>query len=93
MSEERTPLQPGDYWRLRFLHDAALSPDGSRRCPAEQSEQFYSVLRANGCVAEMLRLPGSSHGGAIGGKPAIRQAQNEALLDWVERFVPPESGA
>jgi dipeptidyl aminopeptidase/acylaminoacyl peptidase len=57
------------------------------RCPAEQSEQFYTVLKANGCVAEMLRLPDSAHGGAITGKPASRRAQNQALLGWMERFV------
>ncbi|RME63028.1 MAG: S9 family peptidase, partial [Caldilineae bacterium] len=57
------------------------------RCPAEQSEQFYTVLRANGCPVEMLRLPGSPHGGAIVGRPEVRRAQNEALLEWVGRFV------
>jgi dipeptidyl aminopeptidase/acylaminoacyl peptidase len=57
------------------------------RCPAEQSEQFYAVLKANGCVVEMLRLPDSSHGGSIRGAPRIRRAQNEALLDWMNRYV------
>ena len=57
------------------------------RCPAEQSEQFYSVLKANGCVVEMLRLPNSSHVGAIAGAPPIRKAQNDALLGWMNRYV------
>ncbi|MEM7802838.1 MAG: S9 family peptidase [Chloroflexota bacterium] len=57
------------------------------RCPAEQSEQFYNVLKANGCPVEMLRLPQSAHGGAIRGAPKIRRAQNEALLDWMNRYV------
>lgn len=57
------------------------------RCPAEQSEQFYTVLKANGCVVEMIRLPGSSHAGAIAGTPATRRAQNEALLEWMNRWV------
>lgn len=57
------------------------------RCPAEQSEQFYTVLRANGCIVEMVRLPGSSHGGSKVGAPAIRRAQNEALLGWMNRYV------
>jgi len=35
------------------------------RCPAEQSEQFYAVLKASGCIVEMLRLPKSSHGESI----------------------------
>ena len=57
------------------------------RCPAEQSEQFYTVLKANGCVVEMLRLPESPHAGSIEGDPAIRKAQNEALLEWMDRYV------
>ena len=57
------------------------------RCPAEQSEQFYTVLKVNGCPVEMLRLPGSPHAGTIEGPPAIRRAHNEALLDWMQRFV------
>ncbi len=57
------------------------------RCPAEQSEQFYTVLKVNGCPVEMLRLPGSPHAGTIEGAPAIRRAHNEALLDWMQRFV------
>jgi dipeptidyl aminopeptidase/acylaminoacyl peptidase len=57
------------------------------RCPAEQSEQFYAVLKANGCIVEMLRLPGSSHTGSITGAPVVRKAQNEALLDWMDRYL------
>ncbi|HYW26016.1 MAG TPA: S9 family peptidase [Terriglobales bacterium] len=57
------------------------------RCPAEQSEQFYAVLKANGCVVEMLRIPNSSHTGTIVGAVPARRAQNEALLDWMNRYV------
>jgi dipeptidyl aminopeptidase/acylaminoacyl peptidase len=57
------------------------------RCPAEQSEQFYAVLKANGCVVEMLRIPNSAHTGTIVGAVPARRAQNEALLDWMNRYV------
>jgi dipeptidyl aminopeptidase/acylaminoacyl peptidase len=57
------------------------------RCPAEQSEQFYAVLKANGCTVEMLRLPQSSHAGSIAGAIPVRKAQNDALLDWMNRYV------
>jgi len=57
------------------------------RCPAEQSEQFYAVLKANGCVVEMLRVPNSSHVGTVAGAVPARRAQNEALLDWMNRYV------
>ena len=61
------------------------------RCPPEQSEQFYSVLKDNGCVVEMLRLPQSPHVGSIAGPPQIRRAQNEALLDWMNRYLKGET--
>ena len=62
------------------------------RCPAEQSEQFYSVLKANGCITEMLRFPNSSHGGATYGSLAVRKMQNAALLEWMEKWVMYHSG-
>ena len=57
------------------------------RCPAEQSEQFYAVLKANGCIVEMLRQPGGSHGASISGAVNLRQAHNEAMLEWFARYV------
>ncbi|MBN1317227.1 MAG: S9 family peptidase [Anaerolineales bacterium] len=56
-------------------------------CPAEQSEQFYAILKSTGCITEMLRLPDSSHDGAMNGPIAGRLAQDEALLAWFERYV------
>lgn len=64
-----------------------IQGENDLRCPAEQSEQFYSALKANGCVVEMLRLPGSPHAGSIQGPLPIRRAQNEALLEWMDRYV------
>ncbi len=57
------------------------------RTAIEQSEQFYTVLKANGCTVEMLRIPGCPHVGTILGKPLFRRAQNEALLEWMNRYV------
>ena len=62
------------------------------RCPAEQAEQFYTVLKANGCPVEMVRLPGMPHAGAINGTPKVRRAQNEALLGWMKAYVKTERG-
>jgi len=57
------------------------------RCPTEQSEQFYAVLKASGCIVEMVRLPASPHAGSITGAPILRRVQNEVLLDWMNRYV------
>jgi len=57
------------------------------RCPAEQSEQFYTTLKANGCITEMVRLPNSIHAESIVGNPVVRRVQNEATLEWMNRYV------
>ncbi len=57
------------------------------RCPAEQSEQFYTVLKANGCVVEMLRQPGGYHGASISGAVNLRRAHNDAMLEWFARYL------
>ena len=57
------------------------------RCPAGQAEQFYGHLKANGCIVEMLRIPGVSHVASISGPIRVQKAQNEALLDWMQRHV------
>ena len=64
-----------------------LQHEGDYRCPAEQTEQFFTVLRVNGVPAEMLRFPNTSHSGSARGPLGHRRAQNEALLDWMNRYV------
>jgi len=64
-----------------------LQGEADYRCPAEQSEQFYNVLKAGGCIVEMVRFPASPHAGSIAGDLATRRAQNDALLGWMNRYV------
>ncbi|MCA9988892.1 MAG: S9 family peptidase, partial [Anaerolineales bacterium] len=64
-----------------------IQGESDYRCPAEQSEQFYAVLKDNDCPVEMVRLPGSFHADSIVGAPRLRRAQNDALLDWMNRYV------
>jgi dipeptidyl aminopeptidase/acylaminoacyl peptidase len=64
-----------------------LQHESDYRCPAEQTEQFFTVLRVKGVPAEMLRFPNTSHSGSVRGPITHRRAQNEALLDWMNRYV------
>jgi dipeptidyl aminopeptidase/acylaminoacyl peptidase len=57
------------------------------RCPPEQSEQFYTVLKANGCTTEMLRQPGGSHGGSIYGTLPLRKAHLAHELRWFNQHI------
>jgi dipeptidyl aminopeptidase/acylaminoacyl peptidase len=64
-----------------------IQAEDDYRDPPEQSEQFYRVLQIAGCKTEMLRIPGCSHYGTISGSQTARQAQNEALLEWMNRYL------
>ncbi len=50
-------------------------------------ENVNGVLKANGCAAEMLRYPHSPHSAASDGAFAVRRAHNEALVEWMDRWV------
>jgi hypothetical protein len=42
---------------------------------------------ASGWIVEMLRLAHGSHDRSIRGVPIVRQSQNQALLQWMDRYV------
>jgi dipeptidyl aminopeptidase/acylaminoacyl peptidase len=78
---------PITYAHLCTTPTLFLQHENDYRCPAEQTEQFFTVLRVNGVPAEMLRFPGTPHSGSVIGPIGHRRAQNEALLDWMNRYV------
>ena len=91
-----TPYDAEDVYRrcspITYAHNCTtptlfLQHESDNRCPAEQTEQFFTVLRVNGVPAEMLRFPGTPHGGSVIGPIGHRRAQNEALIDWMNRYV------
>jgi dipeptidyl aminopeptidase/acylaminoacyl peptidase len=57
------------------------------RCPPEQSEQFYTVLRANGCPVEMVRHPAAAHSGSVRGPFAARVSHLRETLGWFDRWI------
>jgi len=85
--EVYTRCSPITYAHRSKTPTLLIQAENDHRCPPEQSEQFFTVLRVNGCVVDMVRLPNEFHVGSIlGGLPA-RKAQNEALLDWMKRYL------
>src|SRR5690242_14290774 len=91
-----TPYEAEEIYRrcspITYAHHCTtptlfLQHENDNRCPAEQTEQFFTVLRVNGVPAEMLRFPNTPHSGSIRGPIGHRRAQNDALLDWMNRYV------
>jgi len=64
-----------------------IQHDNDLRCPPEQTEQFFAVLRDVGCTVEMLRMPGTPHGGSIVGPLETREKQNREILSWFDTYV------
>ncbi len=57
------------------------------RCPMAEAEQFFRVLLDVGCTTELVRIPRCNHIGDAVGPLSARVGQNEALVDWFERFL------
>lgn len=58
-----------------------------RRCPPSQAFSMHRVLRHVGTPSEVLVLPGSSHEGSTYGPVPGRLAANDAMVEWLTRWV------
>ena len=58
-----------------------------RRCPPGQTWAMHRVLRDAGTISEVLVLPGSSHEGSTYGPIPARIAHDDALVDWMTRWL------
>jgi dipeptidyl aminopeptidase/acylaminoacyl peptidase len=85
--EVYTRCSPITYAHNCITPTLMVQGENDWRCPPEQTEQFYTRLKVAGCTVEMLRLPNSAHGATITGNVPVRSAHNDALLDWMNRYV------
>lgn len=89
---------PGDLDRLWEASPLAMAHDittptlivhaeNDFRCPVEQAEQLFMVLKKQGVEAELLRFPGEGHELSRSGTPRHRLERFEAILDWHNRHL------
>ncbi|QPC84933.1 S9 family peptidase [Phototrophicus methaneseepsis] len=78
---------PITYAHLCTTPTLLVQGEDDYRCPIGQGEQFYAHLKANGCPTEMVRLPGMSHVASISGPVKVQKAQNEATLNWLNKYI------
>ncbi len=83
---DRSPLSRASACQTPLL---LIVGESDMCCHPIESEQFYRVLKSHDVPARMLRLPGSPHGGSHTGPVPARVAQNQALLDWFNRYLAP----
>ena len=58
-----------------------------RRCPPSQAWAMHRVLHVVGTPSEVLVLPDSSHEGSTYGPPLGRLTADEALVEWMTRWL------
>ncbi len=58
-----------------------------RRCPSAHAWAMHRVLVSVGTPSEVLVLPGSSHEGSTYGPPVARFAHDDALVEWMTRWI------
>lgn len=80
----RSPLTYAAHCRTPtlMLHGAE-----DLRCRSVEAEQFYRALHDAGCKTELVQIPGMTHMGDSIGPLSARLGQNDALLDWFERYL------
>ena len=77
---------------LSYMHRAetptlVIHSEEDHRCPVEQGEQVYSLLKYRGVDSEFVRYPGESHGLSRTGTPWHRIHRLERILDWFNRYL------
>jgi dipeptidyl aminopeptidase/acylaminoacyl peptidase len=68
-----------------------LHSENDLRCPVEQGEHLFNLLRLLGKEVEMVRFPGESHELSRSGSPAHRVMRFETVLEWFGRYLSPAS--
>lgn len=64
-----------------------LQCDGDLRCPPDQTEIVFGILRGLGREVEMVRYPEESHILVATGRPDRRIDRLERIVDWFERYL------
>lgn len=65
---------------LRFIHS-----DKDYRCPMEQAQQFYAVLKTKGLDTDLIWFKDETHELSRGGKPQARIKRLMDITDWFEK--------
>jgi len=64
-----------------------LHSEGDLRCPVNQAEELFAILRSMKREVELVRFPAESHELSRSGNPAHRVMRFEAILEWLDRHL------
>ena len=64
-----------------------LHSENDLRCPIEQAEHLFTILRLLGREVEFVRFPAESHELTRSGSPFHRVTRLEIVVDWFDRYL------
>jgi dipeptidyl aminopeptidase/acylaminoacyl peptidase len=64
-----------------------LQSEADLRCPPEQSETLFAILRSRGKTTQLVRYPSESHFLAGIGRPDRRVDRLRRIVDWFRRYL------
>jgi dipeptidyl aminopeptidase/acylaminoacyl peptidase len=82
---EWTEISPITYAKNIRTPLLIMHSENDLRCPIEQAEQLFTILRLLKRDVEFVRFPAESHELTRGGSPVHRVQRFEILLDWFDR--------
>ena len=66
-----------------------MHAENDLRCPIEQAEQLFTVLKKLRREVEFVRFPDETHEMSRAGKPRHRRDRFKFILDWFEKYLEP----
>ena len=64
-----------------------LQAEGDLRCPPDQADLLFAILRSKAKPVELVRYPGESHLLGLSGRPDKRIDRAERILAWFDRYL------
>lgn len=80
----QSPIAKVDQVRTPTL---VIHSEQDWRCPLEQAERYFALLRRTGSPAEMLIFPGENHELSRSGSPWHRKQRFDAILQWFDKYL------
>ena len=89
-TDEFLRMSPISYVRDIETPLLILHSEEDLRCPIEQADQLYGMLRLLDREVEYWRFPAESHEMSRSGSPVHRRQRAEIILEWFARWLHPE---
>ncbi len=85
--ENYEKCSPITYYRKVKTPVLIIHSENDLRCPIEQGEQMFIMLKRLGKTVELVRFPEEPHGLSRHGRPDRRIARLDFIVKWFDRYM------